>query len=227
MSRLHVIFDLDDTLYPERQFAISGFRAAARWAETEFGVRGLDAEMTAMLDGGMLGRIFTTVLAKHVPQHTPEHATAFHHAYRTCDPELKLFDDARIALDHFERLGPLGLITDGTLMMQQKKVSALGLAPRFAKIVFTDALGPDRVYFKPHGRAFEEMAAAIGQAGDRFAYVGDNPAKDFVAPNAMGWTTVQVVRPVRGIHDATRVVPGGGAQHRIGTLTELAGVLGV
>ena len=32
MSGLVLAFDLDDTLYPERQFALSGFKAAERWA---------------------------------------------------------------------------------------------------------------------------------------------------------------------------------------------------
>ena len=30
MSGLVLVFDLDDTLYPERQFALSGFEAAGR-----------------------------------------------------------------------------------------------------------------------------------------------------------------------------------------------------
>ena len=33
MSHLVLVFDLDDTLYPERQFALSGFQAAGRWAK--------------------------------------------------------------------------------------------------------------------------------------------------------------------------------------------------
>ena len=76
MSRLHVIFDLDDTLYPERQFAISGFRAAGAWAKAELGVDGLAEEMTGLLEAGMLGRIFSTVLERHAPNHTPEHVKA-------------------------------------------------------------------------------------------------------------------------------------------------------
>ena len=40
MSGLVLVFDLDDTLYPERQFALSGFTAAGRWAEAELGDRG-------------------------------------------------------------------------------------------------------------------------------------------------------------------------------------------
>lgn len=227
MSRLRVVFDLDDTLYPERDFAIAGFHAAADWAERRFGVSGLATEMTDMLDAGLLGKIFPTVLGRHAPDHTAEDLKAFHAAYRACEPRLTLFPDAHHALELFGSRGPIGLITDGTLAMQQKKVSALGIAHRFRHIVFTDSLGGDRAYFKPHPRAFEEMAAAIGDTGDRFVYVGDNPAKDFVAPNALGWTTIQVVRERPGIHDHTKIVPGGTPQHRISSLDALHTLLHV
>jgi putative hydrolase of the HAD superfamily len=105
-------------------------------------------------------------------------------------------------------------------------VTALALESRFHEIIYTDALGEDRAYFKPHPMAFERVATAIGEPGDRFVYVGDNPVKDFVAPNAMGWTTVQIVRG-GGIHDATRVVEGGAPQHKISALTELPDILGM
>jgi putative hydrolase of the HAD superfamily len=225
VSRLRVVFDLDDTLYPERQFALCGFRACSDWAKTEFGVEGLGDEMTRLLDTGNLGRLFTMVLETHVPDHRPEHLVALRDAYRGAVAELTLFDDARWALDHYAGQGPLGLITDGTHTVQRKKVSALALEPRFRQIIYTDALGDVRAYFKPHPMAFERIAAAIGEPGDRFVYVGDNPFKDFVAPNAMGWTTVQIVRD-GGIHDATRVAEGGSAQHQITALTALPDILG-
>ncbi len=59
MSDLVLVFDLDDTLYPEREFALSGFRAAGRWAAAELGIDGLAAEMTRLLDDGHLGKLFT------------------------------------------------------------------------------------------------------------------------------------------------------------------------
>ncbi|MEZ5817292.1 MAG: HAD family hydrolase [Hyphomicrobiaceae bacterium] len=228
MRRLHVIFDLDDTLYPERQYAIEGFRAAARWAESEFALTGLAEEMTALLDAGMLGKLFATVLARHVPDHTPDQLQAFHEAYRRCDnPELTLFEDARQALDRYQRQGPIGLITDGTHRVQAKKVRALGIGHRFAKIVYTDSLGSDRAYFKPHRRAFDEMTAALGDPSDRYVYVGDNPAKDFVAPNAMGWTSVLVHRDDHPrIHDVAKVATGGEPHFTVQSLTELPDVLG-
>lgn len=226
MSRLRVAFDLDDTLYPERQFALCGFRACGEWAKAQFGVDGLAEEMTRLLDTGMLGKLFKMVLESHVPDHRPEHLVALREAYRGAAAELSLFDDAHWALEHYAAKGPLGLITDGTHTVQRKKVTALALEPRFHEIVYTDALGEDRAYFKPHPMAFERVAAAIGVPGDRFVYVGDNPVKDFVAPNAMGWTTVQVVRD-GGIHDVTKVIDGGAPQHRIRSLSELPDILGI
>ena len=224
MSRLRVIFDLDDTLYPERDFAVAGFSAAGAWAEAALGIKGLGDDMTRLLDEGHLGRLFALALAARKPDHTPEDLAGLRRAYRTSTPRLELYPDGRRALDHFGSRGPIGLITDGTLAMQQRKVAGLGIAARFAEIVYTDALGPDRAFFKPHPRAFEHMASEIGAQGDRFVYVGDNPAKDFAAPNALGWTTIWVERPSR-IHAAARSVPGGEAQHHVASLDEMIALL--
>lgn len=227
MNRLVLIFDLDDTLYAERQFALCGFRAAAAWAKAELGLDGLDADMTRLLDAGHLGRLFSLVLEERMAgRHSPEHVQGLIAAYRACEPELTLFEDARWALSHYARNGPLGLITDGTHAMQHKKVRALALEPHFREIVYTDLLGEGRIFAKPHPRSFEMMETALSDPGGRFVYVGDNPAKDFVAPNARGWVTVQVVRR-GGIHDATRINPGGAPQHTISALTELPDVLGL
>lgn len=226
MSRPVVVFDLDDTLYPERQFALCGFRAAAAWAKAELGLDGLDADMVRLLDAGHLGKLFAMALEERMAgRHSPEHLKGLITAYRACEPELTLFEDALWALDHYAAGGPLGLITDGTHAMQLKKVRALALEPRFTKIVYTDLLGEDRTFAKPHPRSFEIMEVALADPGGRFAYVGDNPAKDFSAPNGRGWVTVQVVRD-GGIHDAGRVVEGGTPQFKVSTLKDLPGALG-
>ena len=36
-----IVFDLDDTLYPERDYVLSGFKAVASWAEARLGVPSL------------------------------------------------------------------------------------------------------------------------------------------------------------------------------------------
>jgi putative hydrolase of the HAD superfamily len=41
-----------------------------------------------------------------------------------------------------------------------------------------------------------------------FAYVADNPMKDFVWPNRLGWTTVQLLDNGRNVHSQTIQLPG-------------------
>ncbi len=226
MTSLVLIFDLDDTLYPERQFALSGFAAAGRWAEAELGVAGLGADMTRLLDQGHLGVLFRMALTERLPDHRPEHLAGLLEAYRNHEPELALFEDAGWALGHFASRAKLGLITDGTHHVQTKKVAALGIAPCFREIVYTDALG-GRAFSKPHPQSYEMVEQALGGEGHKFVYVGDNPAKDFVVPNARGWTSIMVHRPEAArIHAGAAVAAGGAPHHTIASLTELPGLLG-
>src|SRR5262245_63774379 len=120
MSAMHVVFDLDDTLYPERDFARAGFRTAAAWAEDALGLKDLHLDMERLLEEGYLGRIFALALEARAPGHSPAHLQALVAAYRSCEPVLALHEDARFALDHFGAAGLLGLITDGTHAVQQK-----------------------------------------------------------------------------------------------------------
>jgi putative hydrolase of the HAD superfamily len=226
MLNLNLVFDLDDTLYPERQFALSGFAAAERWAQANLGVSGLAAEMTQLLDQGHLGQLFGLALAARVPDHQPQHLAGLIEAYRTHVPSrLTLFEDAAWALAHFGAQLKLGLITDGSHGVQMRKVEALGVARHFQEIVYTDALG-GRAFAKPHQQSFRLIEAALGGAGARFVYIGDNPAKDFVAPNALGWLTVMIERPGVGrIHAGAQPAEGGLPQHTVSSLRDLAAVL--
>ena len=221
---LRLVFDLDDTLYPERSYALGGFRAAADYARDTWGLADLAPEMTRLLDAGMLGPLFKQVLHAAKPDTTADQLAEFVRAYSRHTPNLTLFPDAAAVLDHFEQLGPLGLITDGHAKTQAAKVAALGIAPRFKSIVYTGALGPDRAFHKPHPMAFELTEQTLGGTRDRFVYVGDNPAKDFAAPNARGWCTVQIVR-AGGIHGTPAAIPGGEAHHRITSLMDLPAIL--
>jgi putative hydrolase of the HAD superfamily len=225
MTNLVLVFDLDDTLYPERQFALSGFMAAGRWAETRLGVADLAADLTRLLDEGHLGQVFPLALASRLPEHQPEHLAGLLEAYRSHTPNLTLFDDACWALSYFGARMRLGLITDGTHKVQMAKVDALGIARHFSEIVYTDALG-GRAFSKPHQQSFQVMERALGSGNERFVYIGDNPAKDFVAPNARGWLSVMVDRPgAHRIHAGAKPAAGGQPLHTVASLTELAAAL--
>ncbi len=223
MSHYRVIFDLDDTLYAEREFACSGFRAVGRWAADRWGTEGLAEDMIRMLDDGHLGALFKIAYDRHRPGHSEAEFAEMREVYRTHAPKIELFADAVWALEHFGRQGPLGLITDGTTAVQRAKVQGLGIAHHFDEIVFTHD-GGGRAYHKPHPWSFEHMEIRLGGPDSRFVYVGDNAAKDFITPNARGWVSVQVRRE-RPIHDQSQVADGGEPQHVIDSLHELDEIL--
>ena len=218
-----IVFDLDDTLYAERDFAISGFKACERWLEAKFGVGDIVPEMTRMLDDGYMRQLFVEVLKQRVPHSTEADLEEFIDVYRLHEPEIALYPDAAWALQHFGRNGPMGLITDGQHVVQSSKVKALAIEHHFHHIIYTGALG-GRAFSKPHPLSYEQMEAAIGADGRRLVYVGDNPAKDFVTPNARGWVSVQVHRPLR-IHSRAVTAPGGAPQHELHSLEQLPALL--
>ena len=61
-----IVFDLDDTLYPERQFAFSGYAAvAAAFAERlNRSVADLDNHMGRLFDTPDRGRVFNVILTE-------------------------------------------------------------------------------------------------------------------------------------------------------------------
>jgi len=84
------------------------------------------------------------------------------------------------------------MVTDGHPTVQHNKIAALGLATRFAAIVCTADIGPRAA--KPAAEGFRACLERLGVEPTDAAYVGDDIAKDFAAPRALGMRTVRVVR---------------------------------
>ena len=60
--RRAVVFDIDDTLYLERDYVRSGFAAAGAWAHTELGLADLGERAWGIFEDGVRGRIFDEAL---------------------------------------------------------------------------------------------------------------------------------------------------------------------
>lgn len=189
-----VVFDLDDTLYPERAYALSGFRAVGAWLQGRIACPADPAaRMIELFEAGVRGRIFNQILTEwNHPEPIQPVVDEMVRVYREHVPAIELAPDARAVLDAWHGRFRLGLISDGPEVMQRRKVAALGLERWLDPIVLTDAFG--RAYWKPHPRAFETVQTAWGFAGRECVYIADNPSKDFVAPRALGWRTVQMCR---------------------------------
>ncbi|MCH7719472.1 MAG: HAD family hydrolase [Planctomycetes bacterium] len=207
-----VVFDLDDTLYPERAFAFSGFDAVVErfgqrlgWGPPEA------ARMRMLFDSEQRATAFNAMLEESAVE--PEtHATLIAEmvaAYRQHSPRIALHADADRALARLHGRYRLGIVSDGILGTQQAKIDALGLAARVDHVVLTDQWGRD--HWKPDPKGFAHLAAELCVPHTSCIYVADNPAKDFIAPNRLGWRTVQIRRS-DGIY-AGLVAPSGGKPH--------------
>ena len=204
-----IVFDLDDTLYLERDFASSGYRHLEEFVSA--------ALFAAGERRNVLGRACQEM---GIPAE-PGLIAALVAEYRGHAPEISLCPDAARWLGRAQ--GPLGLITDGPAAMQQRKIAALGLPALIRHIRATGAWGAG--FGKPHPRAYQEMEAlAAPRTAAEMAYVADNPAKDFLTPRARGWKTVQILRP-GAVHDPAPPSPAHAAAARIQSLDELTPVL--
>jgi putative hydrolase of the HAD superfamily len=216
-----VVFDIDDTLYLERDYVRSGFAAVGAWARTELGVADVGERAWAAFEAGVRGRIFDEALVACGVGANGSLVSQLVDVYRSHAPTIELLPDVRVWLAGRPTDVALAVVSDGPPVSQRAKAAALGLAGWADPIVFTEELGPGRG--KPHPAAFARLEAVTGLAGDACAYVADNPAKDFAGPRSRGWRTVRVRREC-SLHAAA--ASGDDVDAEINGFTELDDGLG-
>jgi len=189
----NVVLDVDDTLYLERDYVRSGFLAVGH----AIGMKTFGELCWSYFEAGIRGNTFD--LAREALNHdpriwpTPKLVTC----YREHSPNISLCEDAAQFLRHCQH--PMAIITDGPLASQRAKVTALGLDKRIRPVIYT----AEHACPKPSPQAY--IMAAGTSSPQRCAYIADNPAKDFLAPHAMGWKTIRIRRSL-GLHTA---IPSG------------------
>lgn len=189
-----IVFDLDDTLYLERDFAFSGYRYLDGWMKERKGIKGFGNACRKMFEDGERRQVFNRALESLGHSGNSDLIPDLVEAYRGHPPQISLAPDAARYLER--RRGPFGLITDGPAAMQNAKIIALGL-DRWIRHIRKTGDWPQG-YGKPHPRAYEEMEGLAADGGPMI-YIADNPAKDFVTPKARGWITVQI-RRIGAVH---------------------------
>ncbi len=213
-------FDLDDTLYPERAFVLSGFEAVAGWIEAELGLPKVTTarELTDFFSGGVRGDTFDRWLILHnLP--IGSYRERMVEVYRRHKPRLAPYPDVVPALQRLRKSFRLGLATEGPAKVQHAKLDALGLRSLLQRVVI---LGEgDRSRWKPEPWPLERLAEALGVATIEMVYVGDNPHKDFLAARRAGMTSVRIRRP-DGMHSAED--PLGPEDAPDGEITDLPGL---
>ncbi len=193
MSIRGVVFDLDDTLVWERDYVRSGFAYIATLCASAIG------ESPAMLarfliedfDRGVRGNTFNRLFDAHPRLRDRFDVPQLVTHYRAHLPRISMPVEAARLIRQLRKEGRwIGLITDGPLESQSRKVQAMRLARVMSPIIATDVWG--REFWKPHTRSFEAIEQAWCLPRESLVYIGDNPNKDFLAPNQRGWNTIRL-----------------------------------
>lgn len=217
-----VALDLDDTLYDERTFVESGFRAVAAHLQA---TRDLPAAtslsvLLESLDRSPRGQQIDDLL-EHWGMRSKTLVAELVGVYRHHRPAIQLPEMSQTALNDLRAAGHrLYLVTDGHKGVQANKVAALGLADRFERCYLTNRYGI--AHNKPSCRVFELMLRRERAQAAELVYIGDDPAKDFVGVRTLGGHTIRVRT---GRHAAVEPKPGFEPDYEIENLLSAANVI--
>lgn len=181
-----VLFDLDGTLYDDRQYVRAGFKKAAAYLRAEHGVEAFDD----MVWEYCMERNFETVFDRVLDDYDlPDQEVAnLVEAYHDTDPDLDPYPEVTEVLAALPDNCRTAVVTGGK--RGDEKLRKLGLEEWVDEVYVT----PDHGTEKARPDPFEAVLESLDVAAERAAFVGDNPEIDFHWPNRLGMTTVWVRR---------------------------------
>jgi putative hydrolase of the HAD superfamily len=178
------VFDLDDTLYSERDFEKSGIEFVYNF----FKIKQVDLGTILNNRKNWVEKIINGSNNK----------ITFHMVldlYRNHLPAIQLYKDSKIFLEKLNSLGyEMSLITDGRSITQRNKLKALGIESYFKNIVISDEVNSE----KPSEYNFKRVIN--NKHVQNYIYIADNPNKDFITPNKLGWTSICLMDRGQNIH---------------------------
>ena len=218
-----ILFDLDDTLYEERQFFRSGFLAVGA-ALQQRGV-GATATTAKMLEEFHHRDERERVLQKLAEKLSfplewiPELVSVF----RSHTPDIRLADDVREVLPRLRARHRLGCVTDGWAPVQRAKMRVLEVEPLLDAVVVADDFGRER--WKPHPFPFQRCCELLGALPSESVFVGDNPQRDMLGARNAGLYAVRI-RRLGGYFSSRQPSPSDpAADCEVRSLTELERVI--
>lgn len=173
-----VIFDLDDTLYSEKEYVRSGYKAVSDYLGG-----GYEDRLWSFFEDG---KPAIDELLKDLGRESEKDEAV--EVYRSHKPDIHLYPGVAEMIGELKVRGiKVGIITDGRPEGQRNKLKALGLD--VDDVIVTDELGGIQ-FRKPCDIAFKIMLTRWRMNPADVVYVGDNPAKDFQAPQQLGMRNV-------------------------------------
>lgn len=220
-----IVFDLDDTLYDEIEYCRSGFSAVAEVLSKQPKAPPAEHIFSALwgqFAAGNRTKTFNAALGELNINYDDKHISELVNIYRNHIPQITLPQDSRDVLKKLKTKYTLALLTDGFLPVQQLKVQSLGIEEYFSCIVYTEKLGRD--CWKPSPAGFKKIMQDLDIRPENIVFVADNEQKDFIAPNKLGFLTVQIIRSAR-IHTEPSQQSDAAAKYIIHQISRLPALL--
>jgi len=195
LSDTVICFDLDDTLCKEIVFLKSGYRKIAELIARRYNLR-YDEVYVRMLDWYHKGENAFSNVNDYYGLDNP--IEDYLNVYRYHHPDICLDNNVYNTLKCLKDKGAnLGIISDGRSITQRNKIEALRLDTFFDNdnIIISEEFGSE----KPALENYRFFMTKYPNA-ESFIYVADNPKKDFIAPNQLGWKTVCLLDDGNNIH---------------------------
>jgi putative hydrolase of the HAD superfamily len=223
-----VLFDMDDTLYPERLFVDAGFRAVARYLAERFARSegALADRLWALHAKHGRGRLFDTLLGELGLGDEPDLVLACLLVYRTQRTALQPYPGVEATLERLRSVGvATGVVSDGHAAIQRRKLAGLGaIAERLDVVVMTDELG--QAYAKPSPVPFRVACRLLDVPPSLATYVGNDPRKDFRGARDAGLHTIRLGHlPDEGGTMAVEVGAADDADLTVDSFAELSAIL--
>ena len=186
------LFDLDDTLYDAKQYFLGAFGTVSEYIATKYGVS-KQAVYEALVElwrqkTSMYPLLFNDLLNLfHLDLGSLEHIVKIYNEYIG---EMKPYPDVIPTLQelrgkHFK----LGILTDGNVKRQKRKIEALGFKTLFDVIVYAQEIAS-----KPSALSYLDAVKKLGAEPANIIYIGDNPLLDFKGAKEAGLKTVRILR---------------------------------
>jgi len=172
-----IVFDLDDTLYDEIDFVKSGFKEISKYLQD-------DKYYNFMIDEfyqNGSGRVFDKLINHFDLDISLQKLIEI---YRFHKPNRTLSQDS-IKLLEFAQDFKTARISDGHYVTQKNKFDILGLDKFINYPIFTDFYHTKKPELKPFEMVMKKYP------NEEYIYISDNPKKDFIAPNKLGWNSIR------------------------------------
>jgi putative hydrolase of the HAD superfamily len=192
LSNTVFVFDLDDTLYSERSYELSGIEAV--WHEM------LEIHpdlINKMVFNDLVNNRdkWIEMIISHSPQWMKVAPEVLLDIYRKHVPKIELYEDGAQLLSFLTaNKAKLAMITDGRSESQRQKLRALKIEQLFNPIRISEETGHE----KPDVQSYRDIEDMY--PGYNYVYLGDNPKKDFVTPNNLGWYTYGLISRGNNVH---------------------------